>query len=138
MNRYFLKDLSIGMEESFEDQISNEMLDSFVLLSGDDNPLHTNEAFARQFGFDNRVVHGLLAAALYSKLVGKHLPGQYSLLHGIKIDFRKPIYVGVKLRVKGSVSFIQHSYQQIQLDANICDLNGKLFNQAKIRVGLIE
>jgi acyl dehydratase len=58
MNEYRWEDLSPGMAAGFQTTITGQMLDTFGALSGDMNPLHTDESFARSRGFEGAVVHG--------------------------------------------------------------------------------
>lgn len=70
MNHYRYEELSVGMEERFLATITEDMTAAFHRLSGDPNPLHTDEAFARAHGFQGRVVYGMLTASLLSTLGG--------------------------------------------------------------------
>ncbi|MGB7281763.1 MAG: MaoC/PaaZ C-terminal domain-containing protein [Candidatus Acidiferrum sp.] len=136
MNEYVWEDLQIGLHEQFEVLITREMMSSFAELSGDSNPLHGNAEYARQHGFRDQVVFGMLASSFYSRLVGVHLPGKYSLLHGIDIHFVSPVYIGDKLLVRGEIEFLSESVRRVELRASIRNQAGLLVSKAKIRVGL--
>ena len=51
MNQYKFEDIISGMEESFTIQITEEMMDSFLKITGDVNPLHNDEDYARKKAF---------------------------------------------------------------------------------------
>lgn len=70
MNRYRYEELSVGIEESFSTTITEDMMVAFHELSGDPNPLHTDEEFSRAHGFPSCVVYGLLTASFLSRLGG--------------------------------------------------------------------
>lgn len=70
MNAYKLSDIFIGMKESFSRVVTAEMMDQFLEISGDENPLHNDETYAREKGFPGRVVYGMLTASLISTLGG--------------------------------------------------------------------
>lgn len=74
MNEYHFSDLTLGMEESFEKEITGEMMEDFRRLSGDINPLHCEADFARERGYKDRVVYGMLTASLISTLGGYFCP----------------------------------------------------------------
>lgn len=76
MNEYKFCDLKIGMTEAFEYVVTEEKMKEFLLLSGDENPLHIDGQFAREHGFKDRVVYGMLTASLFSKLGGGKTPGK--------------------------------------------------------------
>ena len=90
MNEYKISDISIGMKESFSVIISEEMMQKFYDITSDENPLHVNETFARERGFDNKVVYGMLTASMISTLGGCYLPGKYCLIQGVEIKFVSP------------------------------------------------
>lgn len=124
------------MECSFSETITQSMLDSFILLSGDHNPLHADANYAKKKGFKDRVVHGFLSSALYSRLVGVYLPGQYCLLHSAKINHKAPVYVNDNLLVSGEVVYLNEAYQQIELKAHITNQDNKIVSKATLNVGV--
>jgi len=138
MNAYRWADLAEGLSAEFEVELTRAMLDDFVQLSGDDNPLHTDDEFAKRAGFAGVVAHGMLTSALYSRLAGVHLPGKFCLLHGIDLEFVKPSFAGDRLRVSGKIIYLNQAYQRAEIKAQIQNGKGELISKAKIRVGLHE
>ena len=138
MNDYRWKDLILGLHEQFEVPLTEEMMTSFVTMSGDSNPLHADEQFARQNGFRGRVAFGMLTSSLYSRLIGVHLPGKHALLHGIDLEFKAPAYVGDILTVSGDVDFLNEAYRRMEVKGRIVNQGGQLISTAKIRVGVHE
>lgn len=136
MNTYTLKDLHIGLRTEFSVTLTETMLEQFLQLSDDRNPLHIDAAYARQHGFKDRVVYGLLTSSFYSKLVGVYLPGKHALLHGIEVAFHKPAFVGDSLKVEGEVIYLSEELQRIEVKAQISNTTGEILSKAKIKVGL--
>ena len=64
----------------------------FAQLSGDFNPIHINKKASKSLGFKNVVVHGNLACAYISRVIGMFFPGNGALLLEQNISFSKPIY----------------------------------------------
>ena len=83
--------------------VSSAEMDTFRELSGDTNPLHADDAYARGLGFDGRVVFGALIVAKISALIGVHIPGQGGVWTGLRIDFRKPLYPGETVTLTGTI-----------------------------------
>lgn len=137
MNTFSCSELSIGFEQTFTETITGEMLDNFVKLSGDCNPLHTDSVYAQKKGFKENVVHGMLTSALYSRLVGVYLPGKHCLLHGIDISFKKPVYIGDTLTISGMVSYINEAYEQLEIKAKIINQKNEVISKAKIKTGFL-
>ena len=136
MNEYRLGQISLGLEESFSVEVNEQMMDLFLELSADCNPLHLDDGFARENGFAARVVYGMLTSAFYSRLIGVHLPGKYGLLQGVDIAFNKPVYIGDWLQIQGKVAYMNEAYGQIEVKAQITNQSGAKVSTAKIKVGL--
>ncbi len=87
-------DLSEGMEMSFPICVGDDDMQAFADLSGDRNPLHTDDSFAREKGFRGRVVYGGLLVAYVSRMIGMHLPGKNAVWTTLDMRFKKPLFVG--------------------------------------------
>jgi 3-hydroxybutyryl-CoA dehydratase len=137
MNEYRFSDIKIGLEEFFQVKIDASKMDKFLDISGDINPLHMDGDYAKEKGFSNRVVYGLLTASFYSTLVGVYLPGKYCVLQGIDIQFSKPVYIGDTLKVAGTVSYMNEAYKQIEIKAIITNEKHIKVSKATIKIGVI-
>jgi 3-hydroxybutyryl-CoA dehydratase len=98
------EDIAVGDTAEFEVTVTRVLVDEFAALSGDQNPLHVDEGYAARTVFGQRVAHGMIAGALYSRLIGMYLPGKYSLYLSQTIQFHKPIFIGTKVVVRGEVT----------------------------------
>jgi 3-hydroxybutyryl-CoA dehydratase len=137
VREYLWEDLRIGLHQEFTVSITEQMLGHFRDDSGDVNPLHVDAAFARQRGFSDRVVHGMLTASFYSTLVGVYLPGRFALLHGIDISFKHPVFVGQCVRVCGEIRHLSEAYRQVDIRGTMTNDSGVTVSTAKVRVGLL-
>ena len=70
MNRFTYEELTVGQTAEFSREITTEMMDKFCEISGDVNPLHKEESFAKDKGYPGRVVYGMLTSSMYSCLGG--------------------------------------------------------------------
>lgn len=138
MNEYKFSDLAIGLKESFNVTIDSPKVDKFIDISADTNPLHVNCDYAKEKGFDGKIVHGLLTASFYSTLVGVYLPGKYCVLQGIDIQFSKPVHIDDRLVITGTISYINSAYKQIEIKATIINQNNIKVSKATIKVGVID
>lgn len=138
MNTYTYKEMNVGIQEEFEVTITDEMMRQFEIISGDINPLHIDEAYAKKKGMIGRVVYGMLTSAFYSKLVGVYLPGEKCLLQEIDISFRKPVYINNKLRVIGKVDSKNDIFNQVIIKSWIVNDEGVKVSKATIKVGVLE
>ena len=138
MNSYKFDEIYVGLEESFKVKVDSQKLENFYQISGDLNPIHTNNNYAKSKGFLSRVVYGLLTSSFLSTLVGVYLPGKYCILHGIEIKFIKPVYIDDLLTINGKVTYINEAYKQIEVKATITNQDNKKVLKSKIKVGVMD
>jgi acyl dehydratase len=110
-----LDGLTEDLQAGIDFTITPRQMQQFAELSGDFNPLHTDEMFARGKGFSGVVVYGGLLLAKISQLIGMHLPGRDGVWASVSLDFRKPLYVDQPARVEGTVTEISASTGLVRL-----------------------
>ena len=85
----------VGAQFEYSLKITPELIEEFSRFSGDYNPIHLDSSFAQEVaGMPNRVAHGMISGAVFSRLFGMHLPGPGCLWHSQSLDFLVPIFVG--------------------------------------------
>lgn len=136
-NKFEYNELYIGMSKTFEVKITEKMLDLFIEISGDKNPMHADEEYAKSKNYPGRIVHGLLTSSFYSTLVGMYLPGEKCLLHGIDILYKNPVFINDELAIHGEVTLLNDIYKIVEIKAYIKNKSNKKVSVAKIRVGVI-
>jgi len=92
--RYYIEELRPGMSESYSRTVSEEDIQKFGEVSGDFNPVHFDEGYAKKTIFRGRIAHGLLTASYISTVLGTKLPGAGSIFMGATIRFKAPVRVG--------------------------------------------
>ena len=135
MNQYLYEEITVGMEESFTVRVTEEMMDGFLKITGDNNPLHNDETYAMEKGFSSRVVYGMLTASFLSTLAGVYLPGKFSLIHAVEAEFPRPVYIGDDLTVTGKVSGKDERFRTFSLKITIRNGRNEKVCRAKMRVG---
>ena len=138
MNEYKFDDLVIGLEESFEYVVTQDKVDMFRNMSGDYNPLHNNRDFALAHNFKDKVVYGMLTSSLISTMGGVYLPGKYCIIHQIKTKFYKPVYVGDKLIVKGTVDELNDTVKVVVIKIAIINQNNEKVLKGTLEAGFTE
>ena len=108
-------DLAVGNKASFDFSVSPEDMARFAELSGDFNPLHIDDAFARGKRFEGKVVYGALIIAKVSRLIGMELPGQDSVWTNISFQFNRPLYVGQTATLEGVVVTLSEATGFVEL-----------------------
>ena len=138
MNHYSFEEIKTGMSESFTVNITFEMMDCFREVSGDINPLHNDKEFAKEHGFDDRVVFGMLTSSFLSTLAGVYLPGEKSLIHEVDVKFKKPVFVGDVLTIKGEVSEINTDFRVFTMKVAMINQKDEKVLRGSMRIGLLE
>ncbi len=138
MKEYRYEDLYIGLTESFEVEITEEMMKSFLIVTGDENPLHNDGVFAKEQGYENKVVYGMLTSSFVSRLVGVYLPGKYCLLQGLEAKYLRPVYVRDRLNISGSIDELHESVKRASVKFVITNQHGKRVVKGKADVGFLE
>ncbi len=72
---------------------------TFAEITGDDNPLHVDAAYAEETRFGYRIVHGVFLLGLISKVLGRDFPGPGSVAVSISCRFLRPVRVNSEVRV---------------------------------------
>lgn len=84
--------LEVGQKATVGHSFSQQHVDVFAGLCGDDNPLHVNPEYAQQSMFKGTIVHGIFVSSLFSTLLGRSLPG--AVYVNQSLQFKKPVLTG--------------------------------------------
>ena len=133
-----LVNLSIGQKVKFTEVISESMIDEFAKLSGDYNPHHMDESYARKTRFKKRICHGMLLGSLFSRLIGMHLPGKHSLYFSQSLNFLYPAFIDDKVTVEGEIVKISRSTGIITLKTRITKENNIELVTGEAKVVVLE
>ncbi len=90
----YFEDLHVGQKASFGKTITEADIVLFAAVTGDTNPMHLNEEYARNSRFGERIAHGMLAAGLITKVMGTQLPGPGTIYMSQSLRFRAPVRIG--------------------------------------------
>ena len=115
MNHYKFEEIQVGMEESFSVTLTEQMMQLFGDMTGDVNPLHCDETFAKEKGFDGTVAYGMLTASFLSTMAGVYLPGENSLIQSVEVKFLKPVFPGEEITFAGKVSEVNDTFRFLVL-----------------------
>ena len=133
-SEYSFDEIEIGMQKSFKIFISEDRLDDFAKLSGDDNPLHMNEEYASSTSFKKRVCSGMFLSSFFSTLVGMYLPGKHALHISQSLNFINPCFIGETITIEGKVIDKSPATKIIKLETTITNESGKRIIDGKAQV----
>ena len=119
LHGYYLEDLSVGMSASFAKTISEFDVYGFAGISGDTNPVHINEEYAKTTPFGQRIAHGMLSAALISTVAGTKLPGPGAIYVDQSIKFKAPLFIGQTARAEIVVKEIDERRRRVMCETKV-------------------
>ena len=103
---YTIEELQVGMSASYERVVTTTDIEAFAAVSGDHNPVHLDEEFAKTTRFKGRIAHGLLSASFISTAIASKLPGPGSIYLGQNLSFKRPVRPGEKVEARVTVTAV--------------------------------
>jgi len=100
------KILRVGDSGAFRKTVTEADVQSFAEASGDFNPVHFDEEYAKTTKFGHRIAHGLLTAGIISTTLGHEIPGMGTIFVELHIQFRKPVFLNDTITATATVTEI--------------------------------
>jgi 3-hydroxybutyryl-CoA dehydratase len=119
------EDLSVGMRETMLKTVMADDVVGFAQLSGDHNPIHLSDHFARKTRFGGRIAHGLYTASLISAVLGMRLPGPGAVYLSQTLNFKGPVRIGDVVAVVVEVAELTAETRRCRLTCE-CLVDGKV------------
>jgi acyl dehydratase len=110
---------SVGDSAEITKTIEQADIDAFASVSGDHNPVHVDEEFAKTTRFGKRIAHGMLTASLISSVLANKLPGEGSVYLGQTLQFIGPVFPGDEVTARVTVKDIREDKPILKLET-IC------------------
>lgn len=124
-NRTF-DEISIGDEASLTRTLTWRDVELFAAMSGDVNPAHVDEAFAKSDMFHKIIAHGMWGGALISTLLGTELPGPGTIYVSQTLKFRRPIGLGDTVTVTVRATAKDETRHRITFDCSVVNQDGQV------------
>ena len=84
-------------------KVTADVYNGFIKTFKDNNPLHTDNAFAKARGFEGEVMHGNILNGFISYFIGECLPQKDVIIHSQSIKFSQPVYMDNELIFVASI-----------------------------------
>jgi len=124
-NRTF-DELRVGDSASIARTLTYRDIELFAIMSGDVNPAHVDEEFAKSDMFHRIIAHGMWGGALISTVLGTQLPGPGAIYLGQSLRFRRPVCLGDTITVTVRVAEKFAEKCRITLDCQATNQNGEI------------
>jgi 3-hydroxybutyryl-CoA dehydratase len=106
----------VGDSAEITKTIEQEDIDAFARVTGDHNPVHVDEEFAKTTCFGKRIAHGMLTASLISAVLANELPGEGSVYLGQTLQFVAPVFPGDEITARVVVKEIREDKPIVKLE----------------------
>lgn len=115
----------LGASAQISRTIDRAMIQEFAAFSGDDNPMHLSEEFAKRTRFGRPVAHGMLTASLISAVIGTKLPGPGCIYVSQKLNFLRPVYEGDTITTTATVTGVSAQKPLVTLRTECANQRGE-------------
>ena len=122
-NRCF-DEINIGDTASIKRRLTQRDIQLFAVMSGDVNPAHLDEDYARDSMFHEVIAHGLWGGALISTVLGTLLPGPGTIYLGQSLRFKRPVTLGDVLTVTVTAKQKNPANKRVMFDCRCTNQNG--------------
>jgi acyl dehydratase len=104
---------------------TQEMVNQFAIVSGDNNPIHLDAEYAAKTMFKRPIMHGMLGASVFSKVLGTLFPGEGSIYLRQDLKFMKPMYVDTVYEAVFTVKTVNKEKHRADITTQIIDIQSK-------------
>ncbi|MBI1330416.1 MAG: (R)-hydratase [Alphaproteobacteria bacterium] len=115
---YYIDDLKPGMRETYERTVTEADIQKFGEVSGDVNPVHFDEEWAKTTPFKGRIAHGVLTASYVSTILGMKMPGPGTIFMQLLTRFKAPVRIGDHVIASCTVREVNAEKRRVTFD---CD-----------------
>jgi len=124
-NRTF-DEIKVGDTASLVRTLSRADIELFAVMSGDVNPAHVDDEYARSDMFHKIVAHGMWGASLISTLLGTKLPGPGTIYLDQTLSFLHPVTIGDTITITVKVVEMDAKKHHVTLDCECTNQRGEV------------
>ncbi len=130
---HYIDDLQIGQSASYARTVTEADVQQFGAVSGDLNPLHFDEDYAKTTIFRGRIAHGMLSLSYISTVLGTQLPGAGSIFLGATVRFKAPVRIGDTVTAICTVKEIDLQRNRVIFDC-VCKVGNTVVVECETQV----
>ena len=131
-------DIALGQTAEVVHTITEEDIQTFGNLSGDYNPLHFDDEWAKNTMFGSRIAHGILTASFISTAIGMHLPGPGTIYMSQSMRFLGPVRIGDTISALVEVVNLNIEKERVTLKTTCTNQDGRVVLDGEALVTLMK
>lgn len=121
-----IHDMKPGDGAEFTKTVSESDVYGFAGITGDFNPAHIDEEYAKGTFFKKRIAHGMLSAGFISTVLGTRLPGAGAVYMKQELSFLAPVYIGDTITARAEVIEVHVEKNRVTLRTTCTNQDGKV------------
>lgn len=121
-----ISEIKSGEKAEFAKTVSESDVYGYAGITGDLNPAHINEAYAKKTFFKTRIAHGMLLGGFISAVIGTRLPGPGTIYISQELNFKAPVQFGDTVTAQVEVAEINTEKNRVVLSTKCTNQNGTL------------
>ncbi len=125
LNNVTISEIAIGQKATYSKTSTAEDIQLFATVSGDVNPVHLDDNYAKTTQFGQRIAHGMYTGALVSAALAIELPGPGTIYLGQEIKFKAPVFIDDTITVELEVETIREDKAIVGLLCTCTNQHGK-------------
>ena len=130
-------DLKIGDSFSTSREVTDELIRKFAEVSGDYNPIHLDEEFAKKTRFGRRIAHGMLSGAFISAVLGYEFKERMIVYLSQTMKFTAPVFLGDSVTATATVTKIREDRGIVTLETVCTNQNGETLVKGEAMVMIL-
>jgi acyl dehydratase len=100
---------------------SQEQVNRFAEVTGDNNPLHLDEDYAATTMFKRPIMHGFLGGSVFSKIFGTLFPGEGTIYMNQTMNFMRPMFVDTDYEAVMTITEINREKNRAKVQTQVID-----------------
>jgi len=121
MSDYTINDLEVGMSASMAKTVTEADVVLFAGVTGDFNPAHIDDEYAKASMFKGRIAHGMLSAGFISATLAMKLPGLGCIYMSQNMKFKAPVRIGDTVKTTVTITDVNVERKIVKLDT-VCSV----------------
>ena len=130
-------ELKIGDQFSTSREVTDEVIRKFAEVSGDFNPIHLDEEFAKATRFGKRIAHGMLSGAFISAVLGNEFRERKIVYLSQTMKFVAPVFIGDTVTATGTITNIREDKNIVTLETVCTNQNGQTLVKGEAAVMIL-
>jgi len=113
---FSVNEMEVGQSASMSKTVTEADIILFAGITGDFNPAHIDEEYAKQSMFKGRIAHGMLSAGFISATLAMKLPGPGSIYLSQSMKFKAPVRMGDTVKTTVTITDINVDKKIVKLE----------------------